>query len=63
MQMADVLLITSIEEGLPNVAVEAMALGLPVVSTTCGGMEELITNGTEGWLGLHESGSFSLYHC
>ena len=50
MMTADALLLSSIAEGLPNVAVEAMALGLPVISTNCGGMEELITDGKEGWL-------------
>lgn len=50
MKQADALLLTSIEEGLPNVAVEAMALGLPVISTNCGGMEELITHSKEGWI-------------
>ncbi|GGZ53340.1 glycosyltransferase family 4 protein [Mesonia mobilis] len=43
-------LMTSIEEGIANVAVEAMALGTPVISTNCGGMEELITHGKEGWI-------------
>lgn len=50
MQTTDILLLTSIAEGMPNVAVEAMALGLPVISTKCGGMDELITNGKTGWL-------------
>lgn len=50
MQTADILLLTSIAEGMPNVAVEAMALGLPVISTRCGGMDELITDGKTGWL-------------
>ena len=50
MRSADVLLLPSVEEGIANVAVEAMSLGLPVISTNCGGMEELITDGTEGWL-------------
>jgi len=49
-QQADVLLMTSIEEGLANVAVEAMALGTPVISTDCGGMSELITHEVTGWL-------------
>ncbi len=50
MNEADMLLMPSLEEGIANVAVEAMALGLPVISTTCGGMEELITNEETGWL-------------
>ncbi len=47
---ASISLITSIEEGIPNVAVEAMALGTPVISTNCGGIEELITHNKEGWI-------------
>ena len=50
MQTADVMLLPSIEEGIANVAVEAMALGTPVISTNCGGMEELITHDQEGWI-------------
>jgi colanic acid/amylovoran biosynthesis glycosyltransferase len=47
---ADVMLLPSIEEGIANVAVESMALGCPVISTNCGGMEELITHDKEGWI-------------
>src|SRR5690554_5672937 len=47
---ASLLLIPSVEEGVPNVAVEAMALGLPVLSTDCGGVPELIEDGVEGWV-------------
>ncbi len=50
MQEASLLLMPSIEEGLPNVVVEAMALGLPVLSSDCGGVPELITHGVEGWM-------------
>jgi len=49
MQEASVLLFSSIKEGLPNVVVEAMALGLPVISTACGGVAELLDVNT-GWL-------------
>ncbi|MDT0295769.1 glycosyltransferase family 4 protein [Mesonia ostreae] len=49
-QEADVMLLPSIEEGIANVAVEAMALGTLVISTNCGGMEELIANEKEGWI-------------
>lgn len=50
MQEASLLLMPSVEEGLPNVVVEAMALGLPVLSTDCGGVPELIEDGKEGWI-------------
>ncbi|TQD33822.1 glycosyltransferase family 4 protein [Haloflavibacter putidus] len=50
MREADLFLLPSIEEGIANVAVEAMALGTPVISTNCGGMEELIKNKKEGWI-------------
>ena len=50
MREASLLLMSSIEEGIPNVAVEAMAIGLPVLSTNCGGVSELIDDGVEGWI-------------
>lgn len=50
MKNASLFLLPSLEEGIANVAVEAMALGLPVISTNCGGMEELITDGQEGFI-------------
>lgn len=49
MQEASLLLMPSLEEGLPNVVVEAMAIGLPVISTDCGGIPELIEEGENGW--------------
>jgi len=50
MTTSDLVLLPSIEEGIANVAVEAMALGTPVISTDCGGMQELITHKKEGWI-------------
>ena len=47
---ADVLLLSSVEEGIANVVLEAMALGTLVVSTDCGGMSEVITDNKNGFL-------------
>ncbi|ARN79298.1 colanic acid biosynthesis protein [Nonlabens spongiae] len=49
-QDSELFLLPSLEEGIANVAVEAMALGTPVISTDCGGMKELIESGKEGWI-------------
>ena len=45
-----VLCITSRAEGLPLVALEAMAHGIPVVSYAVGGLPSLIDHGNNGWL-------------
>ena len=50
MQEASLLLMPSLEEGIPNVVVEAMAIGLPVISTNCGGVVDLIDEGVNGWI-------------
>lgn len=42
MQAADILCIPSEHEGVPNVALEAMACGIPVVATKVGGIPEVI---------------------
>ena len=50
MQETSLLLMPSLEEGIPNVVVEAMAIGLPVISTNCGGIVDLISTEKEGWI-------------
>lgn len=47
---ADLLLLTSDREGTPNVILEAMACGLPVVATGVGGVPELVRHGDTGFL-------------
>lgn len=49
-QSADILLLPSTEEGIANVVLEAMALGTLVVSTNCGGMEEVLQDGINGYV-------------
>jgi colanic acid/amylovoran biosynthesis glycosyltransferase len=49
-QKADVFLLSSLSEGISNAVLEAMACGLPVVTTDCGGMREAVTDGVEGFV-------------
>jgi glycosyltransferase involved in cell wall biosynthesis len=37
-------------DGIPNVILEAMAMGVPVVSTPVSGVPEVISDGASGWL-------------
>lgn len=46
----DLFICTSINEGMSMSMVEAMACGLPVVTTPCGGHEELIIPGVTGYV-------------
>lgn len=50
MHAADLLLLTSKSEGIPLTVIEAMAAGLPVVSTNVGGVGEIIEHGHTGLL-------------
>lgn len=50
LQQADVFLLSSLSEGISNAALEAMACGLPIVTTDSGGMREAVTDGVEGFV-------------
>ena len=46
----NIFVLTSVREGLPNVIMEAMSCGLPVVATNVGGVSELVEHGKNGFL-------------
>lgn len=50
MSAADVFVLPSYREGLPNVVLEAMACGCAVVATAVGGVAEVVTDGVSGLL-------------
>jgi len=50
LQMADLFVLNTAYEGLSHVILEAMAAGVPVVTTNVGGNPELITDGENGLL-------------
>lgn len=50
LRSADALLLASHSEGRPNVVLEAMAAGLPVIATDIDGVNELVRDGETGWL-------------
>jgi glycosyltransferase involved in cell wall biosynthesis len=55
---ADIFVLTSDFEGTPNVILEAMACGLPVVACRTGGVAEIVRHGETGYIaGQGDEGS------
>ncbi|MFQ5601719.1 MAG: glycosyltransferase [bacterium] len=50
LRVFDIFVLPSLYEGLPNVILEAMATGLPVVATAVDGSVELVNDGETGFL-------------
>lgn len=50
LKQSHVLLMTSLHEGLPMVAVEALQRGLAIVATRIGGMRDVVEDGVNGYL-------------
>ena len=50
LSMMDVLIQTSVSEGVPTSPMEAMAMELPVVATAAGGTSEVVRHRQTGWL-------------
>jgi glycosyltransferase involved in cell wall biosynthesis len=50
LQQTDIFVLPSFAEGVPVVLMEAMAAGVPVVTTRIAGVPELVEQGESGWL-------------
>ena len=50
MRKSKLMIMTSIYEGTPMCVLEALALGLPIVSTPTDGISKIVTNGVNGFL-------------
>ena len=50
MAPSDILLMTSLQEGLPMVGVEALQHGLAVVGSAIGGLQDIVEEGKNGLL-------------
>jgi glycosyltransferase involved in cell wall biosynthesis len=60
MRIADVVVVPSRYEPFGLAAVEAMAMGTPVIAMAVGGLGEIVCHGVTGWLAPPEEGSLGL---
>jgi len=47
---SDLFLLPSLEEGISNAVLESMALSIPIITTDCGGMKEVIKHNYNGFI-------------
>ncbi len=52
---ADVFLVPSVEDNLPNTVMESLACGTPVVAFTTGGVPDMVTHQYNGYLAQYKS--------
>ncbi len=50
LSQADIFIMTSIIEGIPIAAIEALSMGVPIVSTPAGGLVDIVESGKNGFL-------------
>lgn len=55
--LADVFVLPSLEDNLPNMVMEAMACGIPVVAFNQGGIPEMIDHKQNGYVAQYQSGN------
>jgi glycosyltransferase involved in cell wall biosynthesis len=58
---ADILLLSSDHEGMPNVVLEAMSASVPAVVTRVNAVAELIEHGTTGFIADHDAEELARY--
>lgn len=57
LQHSDLFVCSSVSEGYSTAVTEALIIGLPVVTTACSGMDELLDNGTYGIITENDEGA------
>jgi glycosyltransferase involved in cell wall biosynthesis len=58
---ADIFLLSSDHEGMPNVVLEAMSVGVPCVATRVNGVGDLIQHELSGFVAEHDAGALAQY--